>query len=83
MGNYVWVVTTCGDFYPARITTRYSGESTAYHRLHILHGIEILKQDATRNILQHGLQFIDLKYFLHVGYNICLVKLLFHDTFQF
>ena len=22
MGNYVWVVTTCGDFYPARITTR-------------------------------------------------------------
>ena len=23
MGNYVWVVTTCGDFYPARITTRY------------------------------------------------------------
>ena len=22
MGNYVWVVTTCGDFYPTRITTR-------------------------------------------------------------
>ena len=44
----------------------YSGESTAYHRLPILHGIEIFKQDATRNILQHGLQFIDLKHFLHV-----------------
>ena len=49
----------------------YSGESTTYHRLHILHDIEILKQDATRNILQHGLQFIDLKHFLHVGYNVC------------
>ena len=23
MGNYVWVVTTCGDFYPTRITTRF------------------------------------------------------------